>query len=70
MSNGLSSNVTYVILIVLTFNGNLFSFIELLTIFYTVFISYLMVINSKININQNIQTLFDKDLYDLYAKLF
>ncbi len=31
----------------LTFNGNLFSFIELLTIFCAVFISYLMVINSK-----------------------
>ncbi len=30
----------------LTFYGNLFSFIELLTIFWTVFISYLMVINS------------------------
>ncbi len=29
------------------FNGNLFSFIELLTIFCAVFISYLMVINSK-----------------------
>ncbi len=31
----------------LTFNGNLFSFIVLLTIFCAVFISYLMVINSK-----------------------
>ncbi len=31
----------------LTFNGNLFSFIEFLTIFSAVFISYLMVINSK-----------------------
>ncbi len=31
----------------LTFNGNLFSFIELLTIFCSVFISYLIVINSK-----------------------
>ncbi len=31
----------------LTFNGNLFSFIELLTIICAVFISYLMVINSK-----------------------
>ncbi len=41
----------------LTFNGNLFSFIELLIIFCGVFISYLMVINSK-NIHQNIQTLF------------
>ncbi len=41
----------------LTFNGNLFSFIELLTIFCAVFISYLIIINSK-NINQNIETLF------------
>ncbi len=41
----------------LNFNGNLFSFIELLTIFCAVFISYLIVINSKI-VNQNIQTLF------------
>ncbi len=32
----------------LTFNDNLLSFIELLTIFCAVFISYLMVINSKI----------------------
>ncbi len=31
----------------LTFNGNLFSFIELLIIFCAVFISYLMVINSN-----------------------
>ncbi len=31
----------------LTFNGNLFSFIELWTILCAVFISYLMVINSK-----------------------
>ncbi len=31
----------------MTFNGHLFSFIELLTIFHAVFISYLMVINSK-----------------------
>ncbi len=31
----------------LTFNGNIFSFIELLTIFCAVFISYIMVINSK-----------------------
>ncbi len=31
----------------LTFNGNLLFFIELLTIFCAVFISYLMVINSK-----------------------
>ncbi len=31
----------------LIFNGNLFSFFELLTIFYAVFILYLMVINSK-----------------------
>ncbi len=31
----------------LTFNGNLFPFIELLTISCAVFISYLMVINSK-----------------------
>ncbi len=31
----------------LTFNGNLFSFIDLLTIVCAVFISYLMVINSK-----------------------
>ncbi len=37
----------------MTFNGNLFSFIELLTIFFN-----LVVINSKKNINQNIQTLF------------
>ncbi len=32
----------------LNFNDNLFSFIEFLTIFCTVFISYLMVINGKI----------------------
>ncbi len=31
----------------LTFNGNLFCFIELLTIFCAVFMSYLMVINNK-----------------------
>ncbi len=31
----------------LTLNGNLFSFIECLTIFCAVFISYLMVINSN-----------------------
>ncbi len=43
----------------LTFNGDLFSFIELLTIFCAIFTSYLMVINSK-NINQNIQTLFSE----------
>ncbi len=30
-----------------TFNGNLISFIDFLTIFCAVFISYLMVINSK-----------------------
>ncbi len=42
----------------LTFNGDLFSFIELLTTFCAVFISNLMVINSKKIINQNIQTLF------------
>ncbi len=41
--NGLSPNIAYE----LTFNGNLFSFIKLLTIFCADFILYLMVINSK-----------------------
>ncbi len=54
--NGLSPNIAYVIL--MSFNGNLFSFIEFLTIFCAVSISYLMVINNKKNINQNIQTSF------------
>ncbi len=37
--------------------GNMFSFIKWLTIFFAVFMSLLMVINSK-NIYQRIQTLF------------
>ncbi len=44
--NGLSPNIVCY-LNELTFNGNLFSFIELLTIFCAVFISYLMVMNDK-----------------------
>ncbi len=39
-------NITY--LVELTFKGNILSLIKLLTIFWTVFMSVLMVLNSKI----------------------
>ncbi len=45
--NGLSQKYRVCYLNELTFNGNLFSFIELLTIFCAVFLLYLMVINSN-----------------------
>ncbi len=45
--NGLYTKYHLCYLNELTFNSNLFSLIELLTIFCAVFISYLMVINSK-----------------------